>query len=154
MLPSFISLSPHLAAISRVLSHSCHSMPQYAPSEHRQPYCTTISSFCLLVDCERSVVTLPTLWQDYKHAVVKKSAVLLRVFSNFENPCSARRQDCLKAGLRTWLLNYEWWWWYWHNLQICHFLLFAAHHISAFIQCERRITNIQINKTINPDKIV
>ncbi len=51
-----------------------------------------------------------------------------------------------KAWLRTWLWNYEWWWWYWHNLWISQLFLFTARRSSAFIQCERGITILQICK--------
>ncbi len=50
------------------------------------------------LDYERSALTLPTLWQDCKSAAVGKNGVCLRIFSNFENPCSAQRQNCEHEG--------------------------------------------------------
>ncbi len=85
-------------------------------------------------DCERSAVSLPTLWQDYECAAVKKLCSMAASVFNFWKPLQPS-----KAGLQTWRRNYEWWQWYWHNLQICQFFLLMTRRSSTFIQCEKGI---------------
>ncbi len=116
----------------------CLSMHRHSIANPLQCYLNrTIqlsAHFTWRFDCERSVVMLPTLQQDYKCAAVKKLCSMAASDFKFWKPLQRT-----KAGLRAWRWNYEWWQWYWYNLRICQFLLFVTLHSSAFIQCERGI---------------